>query len=94
MFVAAKFWTKTFSASSRNDKFGFLNAGGRKFHTRELHGITDRGNPAVTAVMRNRFSLLYRGSSGNRDSYLAISIDYRGNGDKFGSIHLLCFSQP
>ena len=47
--------------------------------------ITDRGNPAViavkTVVMGNGFllkSYFYRGSGGNGDSYLEISIDYRG----------------
>ena len=40
-------------------------------NSRELHGITNRGNPAITS------SDFYRGSSGNGDSYLEINIDYR-----------------
>ena len=48
---------------------------------RELHGITDRGNPAVTVVktaVKGTGCHFYRGNDGNGDSYLKISIDYRG----------------
>ena len=60
--------------------------------TRDLHGITDRGNRGITAVKSAVMgSHFYRGSSGNGDSFLGISIDYRGktavsNGDNFSSI--------
>ena len=50
--------------------------------SRELHGITDRGNPAVTAVntgVMGAGSNFYRGSGGNGNIHLEISIDYRGN---------------
>ena len=53
--------------------------------TRDLYGFTDRGdrgitavNPAVESAVLGTGVHTYRGSSGNGDSCLEISIDYRG----------------
>ena len=53
---------------------------GRRGH-RDLHGNTDRSNRGITAVktaVMGNGSHFYRGSGGNGDSNLEISIDYRG----------------
>ena len=42
--------------------------------SRDLHGITDRGNRGITAV---KTAVMGNGSGGNGDSCLEISIDYR-----------------
>ena len=70
----------------------FFSRSFRKFHlaegvdTRGLHGITDRGNPGITAVktevVGSGFSLLPRWW-GNGESYLEISIEYHSKNAVF-----------
>ena len=52
-----------------------------RVYYRELHGTTDHGNPAVTAVSPRIWGTgfdVYRRSGGIWDSYLEITIDYLG----------------